>query len=179
MLRTAMFRIYRSLLHLYPPVYLEQFGDEMTAVFLEVQAETAQQALFTRAGLYLREILGLITGAVQQHVRTLGLREWLPFPTRRFTMRTEFRFPKSTAVLMTIILAGVVLAIEKGKAISASLPAVNPALGPIQPPHQTFLPSVALAFLFFYAAGLIGWVILFAMHRAGVHRLANMTPGQR
>lgn len=36
-------------------------------------------------------------------------------------MHTEFRFRKSTAVLMTVILAGIVLAIEKGKA-----PAVTP-----------------------------------------------------
>jgi len=34
-------------------------------------------------------------------------------------MRTEFRFPKTTAVLMTIILAGVISAIQTGEAIQA------------------------------------------------------------
>jgi len=94
-------------------------------------------------------------------------------------MRTEFRFPKSTAVLMMIILAGVVLAIEKGKAIQASLPAANPSIGPIQPAQHTFLPVIAMVFLFFYAAGLIGWAILFALRRSGTHRLAEIASEQQ
>ena len=94
-------------------------------------------------------------------------------------MQREFRFPKSTAVLMAIILAGVVLAIEKGKAIQASLPQVNPQIGPIQPAQHSFLPTVALVFAFFYAAGLIGWAILFALRRSGVHRLADMSAEQK
>jgi len=94
-------------------------------------------------------------------------------------MRNGFRFPKSTPVLMTIILAGLVLAIEKGKAIQASLPAVNPQIGPIQPEHHTFLPLIALAFAFFYVAGALGWAILFALRRSGVHRLADMSAQQK
>ena len=39
-------------------------------------------------------------------------------------MRTEFRFPKATAVLMTIILAGVISAIQTGEAIPASIHSV-------------------------------------------------------
>ena len=88
-------------------------------------------------------------------------------------MRTQLRFPKTTAVLMTIILAGVVMAIKKGEAIVASLPHVNPTIGPIQPVHSTLLPGVVVGLVFFYAAGLIGWAILFAMRRSGVHRLAD------
>ena len=86
-------------------------------------------------------------------------------------MRNEFRFPKTTAVLMTIILAGVVLAIEKGAAIQRSLPYVNPPIGPIHPVHSTLLPGVVFGLAIFYAAGLIGWSILFALRRSGVHRL--------
>jgi hypothetical protein len=86
-------------------------------------------------------------------------------------MRTEFRFPKTTAVLMTIILAGVVLAIRRGEAIQRSLPYANPPVGPIHPVHSTLLPGVVFGLAFFYAAGLIGWAILFAMRRSGVHRL--------
>jgi hypothetical protein len=175
-----MLSIYRCLLYLYPAVHRQQFGDEMTAVFGEVQAEMANQGPFARAFLYLREAAGLLAGALQQHVRTLvGDRVWLPFPTRRFTMRTEFRFPKATAVLMTIILVGIVVAIEKAKAIQASLPAVNPQLGPIQPAHFTFLPTVALMLAFFYMAGMIGWAVLFAMHRSGVHRLDDVSAEQK
>lgn len=77
-------------------------------------------------------------------------------------MRSEFRFPKATAVLMTIILAGVVMAIEKGEGIVASLSAS---------PHFHLFPGVVLMLAFFYAAGAFGWAILFAMRRSGVHRL--------
>ena len=86
-------------------------------------------------------------------------------------MHTEFRFPKATAILMTIILAGVMLAIKKGEAISTSLPYSNPPVGPIQPTHSVLVGGILLAFAFFYAAGMIGWIILFAMRRSGVHRL--------
>ena len=89
-------------------------------------------------------------------------------------MHSEFRFPKATPVLMTLILAGTVLAIEKAQAISASLPHVNPPIGPIQPEHLTFLPPVLLMLAVPYAAGLIGWAILFALKRSGVHRLSAM-----
>jgi hypothetical protein len=170
-----MLGLYRCLLHFYPASYRQEFGEEMTAVFVEAQAHTAQKGAAAQAAFCARETAGLLFGAIQERVRVpAGVEINLPFSTRRFTMRTEFRFPKSTAVLMTIILAGIVLAIEKAKAIQASLPDVNPRLGAIQPAHFTFLPTVALGFLFFYAAGLIGWAILFTLHRSGVHRLADM-----
>ena len=87
-------------------------------------------------------------------------------------MRTEFRFPKATAVLMAIILGGVMLAIQKGENISASLRgAVEPPIGAIQPTHSVLLGGIVLGFVFFYAARMIGWAILFAMRRSGVHRL--------
>jgi len=89
-------------------------------------------------------------------------------------MHSEFRFPKATPILMALILAGTVLAIEKAQAISASLPHINPPIGPIQPERLTFLPPVLLMFAVAYAAGLIGWMILFALKRSGVHRLSEM-----
>ncbi len=88
-------------------------------------------------------------------------------------MHTEFRFPKTTAVLMTIILAGVILAIEKGEAISASGPYPSPAVGPIQPTHSVLLGGIILCLAGVYAAAMIGWLILFAMRRSGMHRLAD------
>ena len=172
-----MLRIYQALLQLYPATYREQFGEEMAFVFVEAQA--AKQGMVARGVFYFHEASGLLSGAIREHVRALGCDFALPFSMRRFTMQNEFRFPKSTAVLMTIILAGVVLAIEKGKAIQASLPDVNPHIGPIQPVQHTFFPTVALVFAFFYAAGLIGWAILFALRRSGVHRLAEMSTEQK
>ncbi|MGA1985405.1 MAG: hypothetical protein ABSG72_03980 [Candidatus Sulfotelmatobacter sp.] len=167
--------IYRRLLRLYPVLHQEQFGEEMLAVFDDLQAETVSKGILARSVFYARESAGVLSGALLEHWRALGGDPaWLWFPTRRFTMRTEFRFPKTTAVLMTIILAGVMLAIKQGEAISASLRgAADPPIGAIHPVHSVLLGGIVMGFVFFYAAGLIGWTILFAMRRSGVHRLAD------
>jgi hypothetical protein len=170
-----MLSLYRCLLSLYPSSHRREYGEEMTAVFREAQAETENKAAVARCLFWFREIGGLVRGAIEEHARSMaGSRSWVLLPTRRFTMHSEFRFPKPTALLMTVILAAIVMAIEKAQAISASLPHVNPPVGPIQPEHFTFLPSVALMFAGAYLAGLIGWAILFALKRSGVHRLSGM-----
>ncbi len=166
-----MLTLFRFLLRFYPTAYQDCFREEMAAVFREAQRETAKKGLAAQITFHIREATGVLRGALQEHLQE--------FSTRRFAMHAEFRFPKPTAVLMMIILAGVVLAIEKGKAIQASLPAVNPSIGPIQPAQHTFLPAIAMVFLFFYAAGLVGWAILFALRRSGIHRLAELASEQK
>lgn len=89
-------------------------------------------------------------------------------------MPSQFRFPKSTAVLMMIILAGVVMTIEKGIAIQASLPYDNPRIPAIQPEHLTLFPMLAIMFLAIYTLAAIAWIVLFALRRAGVQRLSEM-----
>jgi len=164
--------VYRNLLRLYPATHREQFGEEMVAVFGDARAERARRSLWARWVFLAREVVGILCGALQEHWRALGGGSaGLWFPTRRFTMRNEFRFPKTTAVLMTIILAGVVMAIKKGETISSSH--VNPPIGPLPPIHSVLLGGILWTLAFFYAAGLIGWAILFAMRRSGVHRLAE------
>ena len=166
--------IYRHLLLLYPASHREIFGEEMIAVFGEMQAETASKGVVTRSLLFVREAAGVMSGALQEHWRALGGDPvWPTFPIRRFTMRTEFRFPKATAVLMTIILAGVMAAIKQGEAIVASVPHVSEPVGTIHPVHSVFLGGILQGLAFFYAAGMIGWAVLFAMRRSGVHRLAE------
>jgi hypothetical protein len=119
-----------------------------------------------------------VAGAVQEHLRApRGPDLWPVFPTRRLAMRNQFRFPKTTAVLMTIILAGVVLAIKKGETISSSH--VNPPIGPLPPTHSVLLGGIFLTLAFFYAAGMIGWAILFLIGRSGVHRLAETSAGPK
>lgn len=158
-----MLRLYRCLLLLYPVDHRHQFAEEMVAVFRDVHAEATAKNKIARIFFCLRETTGLLAGALQEHLRAMGATPvWLPIPTRRLFMRSEFRFPKATAVLMTIILAGVVMAIEKGEGIVASLSAS---------PHFHFFPGVMLMLGVVYAAGVIGWAILFAMRRSGVHRL--------
>lgn len=94
-------------------------------------------------------------------------------------MRNGFRFPKATAGLMIIILAGVMVAIKRGEEIANSLPHVNPPVGPIQPSHSALLPPIVVVSIFFYVAGLVGWAILFVLRRSGVHRLADMSGEQK
>jgi hypothetical protein len=170
-----MLTIYRQLLRLYPAAYRARFGEEMLAVFSEVESENESNSVLARGLFCLREATGLISGALSEHLRSMI---GAPGSMRRFTMRDGFRFPKATAVLMTIILAGALLAIKRGEDIAASLPHVNPQIAPIQPVGSVLLPPIALFFAFFYAAGLIGWAILFALRRSGVHRLAEIS-GER
>jgi len=57
----------------------------------------------------------------------------------------------------------VVMAIKKGGDIAASVPNLDPPLPiHIQPVHSILLGGLPLFFAFFYAAGLIGWAIMFA-----------------
>jgi len=170
--------VYRQLLRLYPAIHREQFADEMMAVFADVEADGLSKGKLARGVFWTREIAGIVGGILHEHWRALGGDSvGLCFPTRRLTMRTEFRFPKTTAALMTIILAGVVLAIKKGETISSS--PVNPPIGPLPPTHSVLLGGIFLTLAFFYAAGMIGWAILFAMRRSGVHRLAETAGGPR
>ena len=165
--------LYRHALRLYPASHREEFGEEMLAVFRELRAEACTKGMLARTRCCVRETGGVVTGALREHWRLLGGEHFSQlFSDRRFTMHTEFRFPKATAVLMAIILGGVVLAIQKGEAISTSLRgAASPPIGPIHPVHSVLVGGIMLGFVYFYAAGLIGWVILFAMRRSGVHRL--------
>lgn len=171
--------LYQRLLWLYPAKHRRQFGDEMWGVFQDVRDEMAGAGALARAAFFVREFCGLLRGALREHLQDLNVFEGgiLPSP-RRFNMRNGFRFPKSTAVLMTLILLGVILAIREGEAIAYSLPHVNPQVPPIHPVPSILLSGLPLFFLFFYAAGLIGWAILHAMHRSGVHRLDEIS-GER
>jgi hypothetical protein len=169
-----MLKLYRRLMILYPAAHREQFGDEMISVFNEMQSEARHKKMTERATFYIREASGLLAGALREHLRILNsTQKWLAFPTRRFTMHSEFRFPKATAVLMMIILAGIVVAIEKARVIQAAYSNGNPVV-PLEAAHLTFFPTVALLLVFFYAAGAVGWAILFVLHRSGVHRLADV-----
>lgn len=171
-----MLTAYRRLLLFYPAEHREQFGQEMVDVFAEAQAANGNKGAIAQGAFYAREIAGLLKGAVREHSRVvLGAHAGLSLYTRRFTMRDGFRFPKTTAVLMTIILGGLMLAIKRGEDIANSLPHVNPQIGPIQPMHSGLLPPIALMVAGFYAAGLIGWAILFALRRSGVHRLDEIS----
>ena len=172
-----MLLLYRYLLHLYPPAYRCEFGEEMIAVFREAQTESGQKSMLARAAFCASEAAGLLCGALQEHLRVITGPDFLPpFRSRRFTMRSEFRFPKATAPLMAIILAVIVVAIEKAKAISASLPHTNPQVGPIPPVQFTVVWTLLLVLIVAGTGGALGWAILFALRRSGVHRFSESNP---
>lgn len=61
--------IYRSLLHLYPAPHRERFGEEMAAVFGEMESETVSKSAVKRAAFWIREAGGVAMGALQEHLR--------------------------------------------------------------------------------------------------------------
>src|SRR5215472_15795572 len=120
-----MRRLYQGLLHLYPAAYRQEFGEEMQSVFLHAQAEHSITPVLKRATFCARELFGLVSGAAQARLLSLfGFDDWIRL--RRFNMRLQFRFPASTVLLMCVILAGVVLAIEKAKTIVKIKEGVTP-----------------------------------------------------
>lgn len=166
-----MLTLYRCLLHLYPAAYRHEYAAEMTSVFRQAHQAVSHETLAARASLCTREIPGLLSGALREQFRRIaGECDWAPF--RRLDMRPEFRFPRSTIFLMLAILAGVALAIEKAKAIQlkygagANLMTVWPSL-----PW-----ALGLMLLIVSATVVIVWGIMFALHRTGMHRLANLEP---
>jgi hypothetical protein len=172
-----MLKLYRALLRLYPADFRAEFGDEMTSVFADSQRERFASGSLQRGVFYLGEVAGLIHGALRERSRSLiALPRWIPIPSplplRSFTMTSQFRFPKTTADLMTIILARVILAIKKGEAI-ATLPYANPPVPPIQADYLMLLPSLAAMFLAACVLAGLGWIVLFLLRRSGVHRLSE------
>ena len=173
-----MHNLYQTLLLLYPAEHRAMLGEEMDAVFGELRADVLRKKRILRTGFWIREITGLLSGALAAHLRMTAPDGAFAFPWR-FSMRNGFRFPKSTIVFMAMILGGILIAIKKGQDIASSVPDVNPPLAVhIQPTHSILLGGMPLFFAFFYAAGLIGWAILFAMRRSGVHRLDQIA-GQK
>jgi len=176
-----MVSLCRYLLYLYPAAHRVEFGEEMSAVLHERWMDRREEGVLARWALYAREVGGLLRGATQEHVRAAtGSYSWGEFPVRRIHMRSEFRFPKATPVLMTLILAAVVMAIEKARAIQMSVPASHQQVGPIRSAEFTVLPSFALLFLLTCAVGAIGWAVVYALRRSGVQRLEGLkAPGGR
>jgi hypothetical protein len=150
----------------------------MVAVFRDAQATARAR----NAGVVfcLREIAGLLQGVAHEWVcRLTGSDRMDLFASRRFAMRSEFRFPKSTAALMIVILAAVITTIEKAIAVAMSLPQVNPQVPPIQPVRLILLRPFVLWFAAVYVLAALVWAVLFFLHRSGWHRLAELDTQSR
>lgn len=172
-----MLPIFRSLLYLYPSDYRQQYGDEMLSVLGDVNAGTRHQTARARVVSNGREVAGLLLGALREHTRKLGApQDFSVFPQRRLTMRSDFRFPKSTVTLMTIIFVAIVVAIEKAKTIQQSVVDVNPPLVPTHPAHVTIVSTLLIALAAVAVAAALGWAAVFALHRSGIQRLSDLKP---
>jgi|SRR5690242_1064172 len=177
-----MLPFYRALLRLYPAAYRYEYGDEMMDVLSEVKGEIREKNAITRIFFATREAGGLLSGALQEHLRSVtGSYDNRIFSLRRLGMKSEYRFPKTTVGLMMVILAAVMFTIEKAKAISASVPHANPPVGPIQSAQATIVQTLLVTLIWAIVSGAIGWGILYALRRTGVQQLSEMNPaaGQR
>jgi hypothetical protein len=168
--------LYHTLLHLYPAAYRRIYGEEMLAVLREVQSEIREKGLLVRVVSSVNEVSGLVVGALREHWRSAvgGFYDGTLIPPRRTIMRSEFRFPKATPVLMTVILLAILLTIDKARSIELSGPYPSPQVGAIQPMEFTIVPTLLLVLAGACAAGFIVWGILFALRRSGIQRLSEM-----
>ena len=175
-----MLSLSRYLLYLYPAAHRMEFGEEMSAVLRERQNEIGRRGAMARWTSNGREFGGLLRGATEEHARAaMGLYSWEEFPIRRIRMRTEFRFPKATPVLMTVILVAVLMAIEKARAIQLSVPPSHQEVGPIQSANFTVVPTFALLSVMGCVVGAIAWAVAYALRRSGVQRLEELKGGHK
>ena len=161
--------VYCWLLWLYPGSNRAEFGEEMTSIFREARTDLPP-GLAAKISFYRREFCGLLSGALCAHFdRLFGP----AIPFRRFDMQPQFRFPRSGVILMCVILAGVLLAIEKARTIEVKYgPREVMAVWNSLPWFLFFFPALACA----TAAAV--WGLLFALHRTGRHRLDGMRTSQ-
>jgi len=82
-------------------------------------------------------------------------------------MRSEYRFPRSAIFLMVVLLVAVVVAIESARSISAG-----------EETHAISAWVILRVFMFgaglMCVTGAVGYVILSALRRTGVDRLADI-----
>jgi len=144
----------------------------MIAVFRDAQSDVRPKSFRERISFGTRETLGLLGGAVQEHFRIFSGRSPMISFTR-FDMRPEFRFPRSTVVLMSVIFGGVMFAMKEASAIQAKYGSASDSM------WRTFPGFAGLTVVLALVTVAIVWAILFALGRTGVHRLANIQPSTK
>jgi hypothetical protein len=163
-----MQNLYRRLLRLYPATYRREYEEEMVSVFRQAQEDVRVSDLTFRASFVIRETIGLMLGAFRERMHaSAGVQNWIS--SRRLDMRPQFRFPRSTVFLMSVILAGVLLAIEKAKTIQ-----VKYGVPDVTSIWRSLPWSLLLGLLFVCVPVAIVWAVLFALRRTGMHRLSDL-----
>jgi hypothetical protein len=80
-------------------------------------------------------------------------------------MQPQFRFPRSTVLLMLVIFAAVVLTIAEATSVAGD----RVGLG-----WRTLVFLLVFMLLSMCTAAAVGWTILHTLRRSGVHRLQNV-----
>jgi hypothetical protein len=77
-------------------------------------------------------------------------------------------------------LAGLILAIEKGKAVPASLPFTHPRPPPIRSLPRSFPQAIGIMFAAVYLVTIAAWAVSLACGRSCIHRISELSvePGQ-
>lgn len=159
-----MLSLLNVLLRLYPAEYRAEFGEEMLDVLGQAMIEARRRGRFVSVRASMRESAGLVRGAMKERIRyRFGKDRWFQLAKWRFNMRSEFRYPRAAAPMMALIFAGIMLVIYKARAVQIGYADV-PSFEPL---------TFGLALLIAGAAGVVGWLILYWLHRSGVHRLAE------
>ena len=157
-------RVYCWLLYLYPARYRHDFGQEMKSVYGQAISDLPPE-LIAKISFYQREFWGLGSGALRAHLdRLLGP----AMLSRRFDMQSQFRFPRSTVLLMLVIFAAVILTIAKAMSVSVAYGATP---GTVWPSLISVFGFMAVSMC---AAAAVIWGILHSLRRSGVHRLENV-----
>ena len=171
-----MSSFFAALLYFYPSSYRQEFGEEMLTVLSQLQQDARTRGILALTVSYARETSGLLRGALREHLQRSLLSKNVPsFAERRFPMRSEFRFPKSTVTFMLLTFAGVFLAIEKAKELQHWIDRDSP-LGPGAMDHVAIIPSFFLVLFLVFACAVLGWAVLFLFRRTGLHRLERLDP---
>ena len=170
-----MSTLFRSLLYLYPAAYRAEYGEEILSVLDDRIADIQAGALLHQVFFHARESGGLLRGALREHLRNLDILPDFPIPQRRAIMRSDFRFPKSTVTLMSIILVAIIVAIEKAENIQRSIAAANPAEQFHTDNFSIVGTLLSLLVIVIGVAAMI-WAVLYALHRSGVQRLSDLNP---
>jgi hypothetical protein len=183
-----MIALYQFLLKLYPPGDRAEFGDEMLAVFHQLEVDAARSGPFARAWFYCREWSDLLAGATRERLHALGEERGWKFLAERGPMfHHERRYPYSSIVFMTLALGVIVLIIAKaqgiahyvyqiytvnGHTIIETKPSVHLGESVTQwPSHWGLLSGIAVGFAIAWLVGLAAWSVAHALRRSGVHRL--------
>lgn len=160
-----MMTLYRRCLALYPRAFQCEFGEEMAAVYGEALADSRRYGRSACARFYLREFAGLVGGALAQHLRASDF-SW----ERILHMRNGFRYSWVGIGFMTLSFVVVLMAMSKAAAIAA---------GYSQIPVINLVWPLAVVCAVAVAAGVVGWLIVFAAGRSGEVRLAQIETWQK